>query len=355
MRLTLAPLLFTASVLAAQVQPTYSTYFGGAGDEFAQAIVDSQNNTYVAGQTYSAGFPVSKDSYYSLAANGYVIKFDSAGAIVFAKAIPDGRVLGMTVDPDGFIYVTGSAGRSFEPTPGAYQTSSEGGAFVSKITASGETVFSTFFGRRGSPRGTTIALDTDRNPVFCGSVGRSFDAPVTETAIFKAAEDLARDPFAPNVRLENDKIVVTGATPSRDFLSTVNAVLLGSDLFHHAFVLELDADGTLQSSRLIRTTGRHSAVSQRDGLLYLGGSTHPAQFGQPFDAQISVIDPTSGTLVRRITFGGDADDSISAMAFGSDGKLRVVGTTRSNNFPVTPDAWQREIGGFADGFLAIIE
>lgn len=44
-------------------------------------------------------------------------------------------------------------------------------------------------------------------------------------------------------------------------------------------------------------------------------------------------------------FGGSAIDSVSAVVIGADGYVYVAGTTRSEDFPITPGAYQTRYGG----------
>jgi hypothetical protein len=61
-------------------------------------------------------------------------------------------VYGIAVDPAGSALVTGTAGRDFVTTPGAFQTASGGGneSFIVKLNSAGsELLYSTYLGGSG--------------------------------------------------------------------------------------------------------------------------------------------------------------------------------------------------------------
>ena len=109
----------------------YSTFLGGSGSDYGYGIaVDASGNAYVTGYTYSSGFP---------------------------------------------------------PTPGAYDTSSNGDrdTFVTKLNAAGSgLVYSTFLGGYAADTGIGIAVDASGNAYVTGDTWWSYygDFPTTPGA-----------------------------------------------------------------------------------------------------------------------------------------------------------------------------
>ncbi|MFN3648483.1 MAG: fibronectin type III domain-containing protein [Armatimonadota bacterium] len=102
----------------------------------------------------------------------------------------------------------------------------------------------------------------------------------------------------------------------------------------------------------------------RTGASYLTGQTasldfptrNPIQaeksgvFGL-FDAFVTKINPTGTSLVYSTYFGGTSDDSGQKIEVDAAGAAYVVGTTTSNDFPVTPRVADRSYNGLEDVFV----
>ena len=70
------------------------------------------------------------------------------------------------------------------------------------------------------------------------------------------------------------------------------------------------------------------------------------------DAVIVKIDARAGRLVWATRTGGSAWDAVGDVVVTRDGSVYALGSTRSADFPTTPDAVQRRFGGpDRDGIL----
>jgi hypothetical protein len=125
----------------------YSTFLGGSGDDDGHnLVVDGSGNIYTSGGTTSVDFPTTVDAIsgtFGGVTDAYVVKLrpDGLGAadLKFATYLggsADDRSHGVDVDALGNIYVTGRTSSPFPVTPGAYDTTYNGGpfdVFVTKI------------------------------------------------------------------------------------------------------------------------------------------------------------------------------------------------------------------------------
>jgi hypothetical protein len=124
----------------------YSTYLGGTGNDAGSGIaVDSDNNAYVTGHTYSPGFPTTPGANQTALAgadDAFVTKLPPAGNPLgystYLGGAGNDAGTDVALDPANHAYVTGAMiSPNFPTTPGAFRTANAGNydAFVTKIVA----------------------------------------------------------------------------------------------------------------------------------------------------------------------------------------------------------------------------
>jgi uncharacterized protein (TIGR03437 family) len=108
---------------------------------------------------------------------------------------------------------------------------------------------------------------------------------------------------------------------------------------------------------------RPSAVAtDQQGNTYIAGATNSANFptaspyqgagGGRFDVFLTKLDRERGQVVYSTYLGGSDDDEPRRIFVDVLGNVYVAGSTRSANFPITPNAVQRTLRGGADAFVA---
>ncbi|MFX1534705.1 MAG: SBBP repeat-containing protein, partial [Promethearchaeota archaeon] len=166
----------------------FSTYLGGTDGEGLEGVhiaVDSDGNSYIAGQTGSSDFPT-QNAYQSTHKGNYdafVTKLNGTGnGLIFSTFIGGTGIdiaNGITLDAEGNSYITGSTTSSDFPIYDTYNSTygGNGDVFITKLNITGTgLVFSTYLGGSGIDGGWCVALDTYNNTYVTGSTN-STDFP----------------------------------------------------------------------------------------------------------------------------------------------------------------------------------
>jgi gliding motility-associated-like protein len=151
------------------------------GDDFrGEIIIDSENNIYVSSGTQSNDFPIVNgfdntfsDDFSSSAQDGVVLKMNSDLSLLYWSTFLGGEdpdfAMGMRLDDNENVYVTGFAGdATFPTTPGTVNSVWPGGgenAFVVKIGKNGdELLLGTFWGTSDADEhGYFLDIDEENN------------------------------------------------------------------------------------------------------------------------------------------------------------------------------------------------
>jgi hypothetical protein len=250
---------------------TYSTYLGVSGDSVNAVAVDSSDNAYVTGQTFSSSFHTTSGAFQTTCgscaggfSNAFVTVINAAGNgyaySTFLGGSNNDAADGIAVDSSGDAYVTGYTGSTNFPLKLALQPTYGGGstdAFVTKLNPGGSAlVYSTFLGGNQQDFGASIAIDGGNNAYLTGqtestnfppasptqsAIGGGFDAFVSEInaagsqLVFSTYlggsgdEDDGGDYGSIAVDGVGDSIYVTGNTASTDFPTPVPTVFQKSN------------------------------------------------------------------------------------------------------------------------------
>ncbi len=312
----------------------FVTYLGGSAWDYGRAIaVDAAGNVYVAGESWSSGYPVTLDSYRPFCCGVFVTKLDPSGAaLVYSTFVGSGSAAALAVDAAGQAYVGGWTKAAFPTTAGAFQETPGGmeDGFLARISVDGAALeYATYVGGGGNDRILDIALDP------AGSVHAA------------------------------------GFTESADFPVTAKAVQTGPAGLRDAFLLKISgALDTLQYSSYLGGAGLDYAASVEvgnTGRIYVAGATESSDFpttagsfqvfpsGSPPWGFVTAVDPAAGSFVYSTYFGQRIENGGIHLAVDGSGAAFLTGTTTAAVFPTTPDAFQSSPIGGRDGFLARID
>jgi hypothetical protein len=335
---------------------SFSTYAGSSSDDFGTGIaVDSSGNTYLAGYTASADFPVTAGAFQTACGGGcatgaydaFVMKLNPTGTALLYSTYLGGSnsdsAYGFYVDAAGHAYVTGETLSSdFPVTSGAYQTTCAGGCvnsdgFVTELNSTGSgLVYSTYLGGSGKERVNAIVVDGSGNAFLAGAT-QSTDFPVTAGV------------FQPTCKCsQSSDAFVAELNPGGSAL--VYASYLGGPGEDVAYSIALDSAG--------------------DAFLtgYSKSSTFPVTAGAfqttlnaPIGAFVTKVSPTATSLVYSTYLGGSSPDTHRvcyacgvSVVVDANGNALVAGLTEEPDFPTTPGAYQTTLHGTSFGHDAFI-
>ena len=243
---------------------TYSTYLGGSLSDIGIGIAtDTSGNAYVVGATRSTDFPTANPFQSSFAGvdDAFVTKLNPAGgALVFSTYLGgsgDEEGDGIAVDGSGNVYVSGSTDSTDFPTANPFQAANAGSddAFVTKFSATGSAVYSTYLGGSGFECGA-FGLDVDAS-------GNAYAAGCTLSTDFPTV-----DPIQASNAGGGGDVYVTKLNPSGSAL--VYSTYLGGTGFDGALEVAVDSSG---NAYVVGETDSTDFPLVNPFMSYIGGTT----------------------------------------------------------------------------------
>jgi hypothetical protein len=390
-----------------------STFLGNGGDTGYSIAIDSGGNIYVAGFTYSIGFPITAGAYNTNNNGGedvFVSKLNGDLTSLLASTYLGGQssdsprvTSALAIDSSGNLYVAGlTYSPDFPTTPGAFDTSFNGDndTFVSKLNGNLTNLLaSTFLGGSDFEEFGAIAIDPGGNIYVSG---RTFSSnfPISAGAydifynnggdafISRLNGDLTNllastylgggyDDICYSIAIvSNENLYIAGYTYSEDFPTTAGAYDTSfnsvDSSYPDVFISKINGDLTnLLSSTYLGGSLSDVAIifPGSNGDVYVVGTTLSSNFpttpgaydtsynGGDYDIDI-FLSRLSGDLTSLIAstyLGGSSLDTfyaIGAMAMDSYSNVYVFGVTSSPDFPTTPGAFDTSFNGDIDTFVS---
>lgn len=250
-------------------------------------------------------------------------------------------------------------------------------------------VYSSYLGGTQLEDAYSIAVDGERNVYLVGRTV-SPDYPTTSGAYdenHNAKEDAVitkLDPdeggliystylggvesdFAYSIVLDNDgNAYISGCTYSEDFPTTSNAFSQSMTSFYDIFIVKLNPAGSsLLYSTYLGGSGLEagrSIVRDDQNNVYVTGFTTSADFpvtdgafSQDLNGQVSAfvtkLNAAGSALIYSTFIGGSDEEWGNAIIVDEEGNAYVTGFTSSADFPVSPNAFDRNYNGVQDAYV----
>ena len=388
----------------------YSTYVGGNGTDYGSSIVvDSFGSAYVTGTTNSLNFPTvnAYDDSYNGFTDGFVFKLNATGNGLLYSTYIGGNSseygVGIAIDTSGRAYVTGYTQSMYFPTVSAYDVSLNGhfDCFVLKLNSDGDQLlYSTYVGGAEYDKGYFISVDANYSAYVTG-VTDSSDFPVVnayddsnnggdDCFVFKldaSGNSLLYSTFVGGTVFDTGTSIaldqsfnayVTGRTGSTNF-PTANAYddshngnmdcfvfklnTTGNGLLYSTFVggsVGTDAPSVSYSawdagnSIAVDTIGNAFVTGYTQSIDFPTVNAYDSTFNGRVDCFVFKLNTEGNVLLYSTYVGGSYSDYGNEITIDSEGKVYVVGMTRSSDFP-TVNAYDDSYNGDFDSFVFKLE
>ena len=329
---------FVAKLAPDGASLVYSTYYGGSGDETAEAVaLGPAEKAVVHGITSSSDLavPNAQVPFFRGARDAFVAQLAPDGqslewATYFGgtgSENPDQTGVGLAVTAQNEVVICGTTESADIPIAYALQPTFAGGTrdgYVAKFTPAGAIVFSTYIGRGGGDTLRALTVD-ETGAIYLGGASRSFDFPLV-------------NPIQRTKSVHYDAVILKlDPTAHRILFSTY-----------------LGGDGT-DAVRSIAVDAHHN--------VYVHGQTLssdfpeiaplPGQHAGAIDDFVAKLGPSGSTLLYASRIGGSSDETPFpddlGIAVDPNGQVVLAGSTVSQNFPwvAAQDATVEAVEGFA--------
>lgn len=263
--ISVGPLWF-GDAFAAELDPAgrslfFSTYLGGSGPDQGFGIgVDSLGYTYVAGQTSSTDFPVTKGAYRTsflgaapqvpqLGLDGFVTKLNPDGSIRLSTYFQGTG--GMVVDSNGNAYLA-----TLQFATGTVPVCNQRGVWVQVLRTDGVLIQPSGYPSPGSNGSSTIGLDAEGNAYVTGT---------TNSLAFLATPGAYRTQFNGDHAAYAGKVDFAAALP-RAISCVINAASLAAGNPRN-----YSSDGAVSPGEIVSLYGNDIGPSTPGGGVVLRG------------------------------------------------------------------------------------
>ena len=353
----------------------YSTYLGGSAmDAGIDIAVDSSDNAYVTGYSYSMDFPTTTNAlqrhlacpysvYYNC--NAFVSEIASNGAALVFSTYLGGTNFdqgqGIALDSGNNIYIAGFTGSTNFPTTNfisqvigtnyynghwldgiTNNTSNIDDAFVTKLAPSGTNfVYSTLLGGAHHDVANHIAVDGSGAAYVTGwTVSTNFPNTTGTNVVANQLTNNAAGIYITNSFLTK---ITNGIGTAAGIAYSVTFGGSGTDI---GFGVAVDPAGDAFVTGYTSSTNFPCLPASSSGYLRMTNSGG-------YDVFVTAFNPNASALLYSTLLGGSQYDAGYGITVDPSGNAYVVGQTYSPNF-ATPGAFQTFLNGPDDTFLAKI-
>ena len=313
-----------------------STYLGGSDLDEAQGIAtDASGAIYVTGTTRSSDFPVAAP-YQGAGAGGddaFISKLDATGNLVFSTYLggsSDELAIDVAVDPAGFIYFGGDSRSDDYPLASPFKATLEGNIdpVMTKLTPAGDAlVYSTYLGAQ-SVGAVGVGADAAGNG-YLGFYEGPFSSSGMVARLDPAGAVNAFAPISPSASLWK----FTGVTADPLGFAYVvwhEQTWLPGVAFFSQLDLSGGGGGFTYQSPWFGYYVEDVEVDPAGRAWAVGSFEDPDGPPLPPPSIVFVWEPNDSIWY----FGGSGYDFATSLALDDRGTIWITGTTTSQDFPL---------------------
>ncbi len=331
------------------IDPTldFATVIGGGNYENTGGLAVQSGNVFVAGYSFSADLPASASALTGIW-DAYVAKLSgSDGSLVYSTYVGgqgDDYAQALVVDGQGRAHIAGfSEVRAGMQSPDDFPVTTQrpygGGtsdAFVVRLSASGQLDFGTFLGGFGPDRATALALDS--TGIYVGGWTQSDNFPTAGQPAPVQTTAHLQDGFVTKLSLDGASILFSTRIGGSGYEEVTGIAVNGAGEAH-----VVGWTSSVNDFPTCIPPGPTTCISS--------GHTEIAQAIIEPKAFAAKLNANGSALVYSTLLGGYGYDIAYAVVIDptSDSAI-VVGSTTAADFP-TRQAFQDTRVGFGDGFL----
>jgi uncharacterized repeat protein (TIGR01451 family) len=363
--------------------PSFSTYFGGSGDELNTVVaVDAGGNIYLAGSTSSTNLPVTTGVFQKTltgSQNVYIAKINpSISAIEYVTYLGGSGAdspAGIAVDGAGDAYLAGTTtSANFPVSSIPYQSSPEAGStgtehvFVTKLNpaATSPLIYSSYLSGSGNDVASGMTIDGSGNIYVTGTTTSTLPSDVgTPTGHQFPSTSLPSVPYQSSA-LAAKQFFVTEVSP----VNSGSGSILYSTYFGGSFTpgnAAIIANGggiAVDQNQVIYFSGTTNfaftpgqagsfpilnayqpCLNQNPPLVFTGPPTCAASTNPDTDAFLAKLNPNATKnnqgpqLIWSTYLGSGGNESGNGVALDPGAaNVYLVGTTNSNDVLIPKDA-----------------
>ena len=314
-----------ASDIPEDLSLEWATFLGGSGtDVLNDMAIGGEGRVVVVGRAVSHDFPTTDGGISPeppSGSNGFISILSEDGSSLLSSTYFGGsagdRVVSVDVANDGSLVVGGTTQSSdFPVTPGAFSTTKSGSTdlYIARLTPEADDILAASYigGPALNPpeQVRDVAAAPNGDMVLVGDVPDGF--PTTPGA------------FQPTFGGGTDDAFITRFTS--DATALVFSTYLGTTAVESVHSVQVDDDGEIT---VVGATG------SADFPVTPGAISGPPGTS----AFVTRLAADGASLVYSATFGGSGADTAVAFHEAADGTLTIAGRTTSDDFPVTPGAF----------------
>ena len=350
------------SILSNKGQLLYSTFLGGTGSEFCSGLsLDRYDDIYISGVTNSSDLPVTskafdrnlngsfdifigKFSYENnsleyltyLGGSGVEnifptnLAFDSSNNLIIA-----GDTLSTdyptTVDAMNGSY---NGGKGFNlPKPPFISNETNyccGDIVLTKLSQTGNLVYSSFLGGSGNEKPHGLTTDTDGNIFITGSTN-STNFPTTKGSFDRINNGDASNNYG--LHFFFGDAFVTKLTP--DLKHIIYSTYIGGDDIDAAESIVINRDNQAIITGITEST--NFPIKNE----IFSNNSISKEVNRSNDVFVTTFSSDGSSLVNSTYYGGRGHDNGDKIIINSKGQVVLVGWSESTDFPITGSAFQK--------------